>query len=265
MARVEKTVHVCDRCAFGQEKPATTERTFALEDRYYKLDLCEQHATMFDRDLGGWTRLAAEVEGPGARQRSVFFTAERRAETVRLRELMERQQREAAAVAAAELRRREIEAAEAAQSAAEQTAQQRLDRAAAALAVHETHRIAREASLPADDEPTLEEKRFIEEQEAWALVPNAPGWRLTVHARERMWERGFTPVQVLNAAANPEIMRDNWQATGMPYRKGLRVHQSGDCQVVVNPAKKSVITVLDRNAQQMHDQEMHDQAERNAL
>lgn len=75
MVRVRTLVHTCDRCAFGTEKPATTHRTFAIDDRYYKIDLCEKHAEAFDRDLGSWTRLSTDIDNPFAgKQSSTTYT-----------------------------------------------------------------------------------------------------------------------------------------------------------------------------------------------
>lgn len=64
MATVKTIVHTCDRCSFGREKPATTKRVFAIEDRCYELDLCEPHGEAFDRDLSVWTRLARDIDNP---------------------------------------------------------------------------------------------------------------------------------------------------------------------------------------------------------
>lgn len=79
MAQVRTIVKVCDRCPFGKEKPATTRRQFAIEDRYYELDLCEPHGEAHDRDLGVWTRLAREIDSPysnSLKPLSMTFTKE---------------------------------------------------------------------------------------------------------------------------------------------------------------------------------------------
>lgn len=78
MASVRIPVRICDRCLMGKEKPATTKRTFAIEDRYSEIDLCDQHADAFDRDIGQWIQLATDIENPYDRAgRSTTFTRER--------------------------------------------------------------------------------------------------------------------------------------------------------------------------------------------
>lgn len=49
----------CCRCI----SPTTSTRTerFTIESAKYELDLCEKHAQQFDREIGGWTRIAREV------------------------------------------------------------------------------------------------------------------------------------------------------------------------------------------------------------
>lgn len=80
MVAIKTTIRTCDRCSFGVNRRATGKRVFALDDRYYELDLCETHLDAFDRDLGGWTRLAAEIDNPYSKsgpQQSSMFTRER--------------------------------------------------------------------------------------------------------------------------------------------------------------------------------------------
>jgi hypothetical protein len=97
MVSRKATITVCDRDGFGKERPATQERVFALEDRYYKLELCDEHAKMFDREVGAWARLAAEIDTPDfARPRSQFFLDERARETARIRELSQKAKEQAA-------------------------------------------------------------------------------------------------------------------------------------------------------------------------
>lgn len=111
MAKRTIVIDLCDRCGFGKESPATTERVFTPDgDLWYMLKLCEKHAEMYDRDMIGWTRLAADIDAPNMeRQRSVFFTEERKRETERLRELTGKVNQEAASRAFADRRLREIE------------------------------------------------------------------------------------------------------------------------------------------------------------
>jgi hypothetical protein len=98
---------VCDRCDFSRAAEATTHRNFTIDETHYRLELCDKHAAMFDRDLGTWTLLAAEVEP--TRARSQFFGEEERRRTARIRELKERANSEAASQAFAERRAKEID------------------------------------------------------------------------------------------------------------------------------------------------------------
>lgn len=92
--RTTTKITTCDRCAFGGEQPATTERKFTLDGDPYRLDLCEKHATMFDRDIGPWVLLAREdeyptrVRVPAARN---FFSTEVKERDARAAELRERE------------------------------------------------------------------------------------------------------------------------------------------------------------------------------
>lgn len=56
----------CARCM--EPTPATTVGSFSYEGVPYEIPLCDPHATMFDRDMVGWLRLASEVEPPKAVQ-----------------------------------------------------------------------------------------------------------------------------------------------------------------------------------------------------
>jgi hypothetical protein len=113
VTRVKTEVHICDRCAFGTEKPATEHRIFSIDEDYYELDVCEKHAEMFDRDLSGWTRLAAEIDGPKHARKSQFFTKERQEETRRINEARDRIARQAHDQEFAQRRSAEIELEEA--------------------------------------------------------------------------------------------------------------------------------------------------------
>lgn len=62
MAKQVVSIKVCDRDAFGKEKPATEIRQFSIGSDFYKLELCEQHATLFDREIGGWALIAQDDE-----------------------------------------------------------------------------------------------------------------------------------------------------------------------------------------------------------
>lgn len=101
---------LCDRCSFGREKEASTERVFCLDELWYELNLCEDHAKMFDRDWTGWTRLATDIDPPSGRERhSEWFSAERKRETERIRELRDKANTQAASAEFALRRAAEIE------------------------------------------------------------------------------------------------------------------------------------------------------------
>lgn len=121
MATIRKTIRVCDRCAFGNEKPATHNRIFSIGDFAYRIELCDVHADMFDRDMAGWERLAA-ITGEPMRKQSQFFTAERVAEGRRIAELRTRAAEQVAVETFAQKRRAEIDAEE--ERLAEQHARQ---------------------------------------------------------------------------------------------------------------------------------------------
>lgn len=56
------------RCMTRKVVAVTTGR-FSHEDGDYEIDLCSEHAEMFDRDMNSWTRLAREVDtSPGVVQ-----------------------------------------------------------------------------------------------------------------------------------------------------------------------------------------------------
>lgn len=110
MARVTKVIDVCDRCVPGREKVATVTKELSPDGSFYELKLCETHGDMYDRDMSGWTRLAKEIDPPRAgRSHSEFFTAERRAETQRIKELREKANDAQASKAFAARRAAEIE------------------------------------------------------------------------------------------------------------------------------------------------------------
>ena len=68
-------------------------------------------------------------------------------------------------------------------------------------------------------------------------------FRLTDHARERMYERGFTPWDVFHAVANPtHITKQPWLH---PTRE---VAYRDDCRVVFDQANGGVVTVIPRGA-----------------
>jgi hypothetical protein len=216
-AVVKRQVVTCDRCAFNNVLEASQERRFAIDDRYYELDLCEKHAEMFDRELGGWTRLAAEIDDPYAelhgrgRPRSEYFTEQRRAETRRIRELAER---------ADERARVEVAAAKRAE---------RID---------EEERLRR---LVEEDPAEAAARRAAEELTARRSIPGAMKWKLTEHAIDRMELRGYTIYDALLTASQPhKILPD---PKGVP---NVKIHERSGCRVVLNVRSYDILTVIDR-------------------
>lgn len=181
---VTKTLEVCDRDQFGKARVATQTRVYSLENRWYRLRLCDEHAEMFDRDMGRWTHLSEEIDPPTeyvttSRVRSEFFTAElledaRR--TTRIREAAEAARRQAASEEFARRRRAEIDA----------------------------------------------ETALQEEEHAFKTIPNARLWRLSQHARQRMGERGFDVDDVLRTATTPmHTYRQPWRGDDIAiYQRG---------------------------------------------
>lgn len=113
MTTLRRAIEVCDRCAFGKERPSTTERVLSVDDSFFKLKLCESHGQMFDRDISGWTRVASEMDAPVARRKSQYFTDEIKRENARITELRQKANDAAASKEFAERRRVEIEAQQA--------------------------------------------------------------------------------------------------------------------------------------------------------
>lgn len=202
-------VAICDRCAFGTEKKADDERVYALEDRYYRLDLCPKHRDQFDREMSVWTRLSAEIDSPYANvesrpRRSTFFNPEDQLQDARrLRELRERKEQ------------REIEAARL--KAAEREAQRKLS-----------------------------------EEHARRAIPGAMKWTLSLHAYQRLVQRGVSIYEVLETAANPE------QTYYQPWRGDLiAIYQRENCRLVINEGDHTVVTVIDREKELEADPRAH--------
>lgn len=224
MARREVTVAGCERCPYTSAEQATAERIWAVEDRYYRLRLCARHAAAFDRELGAWTMLAEEVDNPydtaGQRRSSPFFTAERKRETARLRELRDRAIQRAAESAAAE--------------AAEAAAHARRAQFEAA-----EHPGGSAGASPAAAPPHVD----ADELAARRAIPGAFSWGLTTHARQRAAQRGFSIAAVLRTAAQPEhTYRQSHRGPG------IALYSRGDCRVVVDTETQTIITVVDRSA-----------------
>jgi hypothetical protein len=70
------------------------------------------------------------------------------------------------------------------------------------------------------------------------LPPGVKDWTPEPHVIERAHQRGFALLEVLMTAAEPEMVVPN------PQRDDSMFHIRGDCQVVVNPAQRVIITVM---------------------
>lgn len=60
MATLEGVVRVCDR-HFGGDVVATRSITFVIDGHRYEIDVCDEHGTLFDLNLGPWVRCAHEL------------------------------------------------------------------------------------------------------------------------------------------------------------------------------------------------------------
>lgn len=76
-----------------------------------------------------------------------------------------------------------------------------------------------------------------EDREEILLGSRAEQWRFSPHAQQRAKERGFTPEQVLTAAAYPETKMPS------PSHADRRYHVTDPCCAVVDPKTKLIITV----------------------
>jgi hypothetical protein len=77
------------------------------------------------------------------------------------------------------------------------------------------------------------------------------GWRLSHHAKLALAQRGFTTVEVLLAAALPEV-----RYTSYCYGHDRKVHIRGDVAAVVHAGSMTVITVLWHTPEAWDDQEV---------
>ena len=210
MARVLKTVKLCDRCAFGKERDATTTRKYAIDGEAYKIDLCEQHGQMFDREMMGWIRLSTEDEFAsalrGVQRSNAFFTEDE----------LERQRR----------------------AGALRDEQHRHD---------EEVRLAHEAELERQREEDKWNDK-VSEIKAAQMARRNPlelKWVLTDHARMRILEREYEIDEVLEAAEHPE---ETFPGDRLRHGTDSRVHRLGRNNVVVIPDRKIIVTVLPKEA-----------------
>jgi hypothetical protein len=84
MAKRETVVTDCDRCG-GKKKRATVSKKLAVDTEVVALDLCEDHARLFDQQLGAWTRIGRDIT-PAKHEPFFVSTRERsheRARTIR--------------------------------------------------------------------------------------------------------------------------------------------------------------------------------------
>lgn len=79
------------------------------------------------------------------------------------------------------------------------------------------------------------------------------GWRLSHHAKLALANRGFTIVEVLLAAALPDV-----RYTSYYYGEDREVHIRGDVAAVVHAGSMTVITVLWHTREAWDDQEVLD-------
>jgi hypothetical protein len=77
------------------------------------------------------------------------------------------------------------------------------------------------------------------------------GWRLSRHAKLALAQRGFTTVEVLLAAALPDV-----RYTSYNYGDDREVHVRGDVAAVVHAGSMTVITVLWHTREAWEDQEV---------
>jgi hypothetical protein len=164
MGRQTLVKRTCDRCPVGSERAADSTIRFGLGDSRYELDLCEQHAALFHREMLAWQRLATPLDDRDRRsETSPFrgrtsavnetFTAERQVTLARI----------------AELRQRDAE------------------------------RQRRDTPQTPERKP-----RVAKQAPAASFPMSGFGWQLTEHAKERAETRGYDIREVLHAAAEPE-------------------------------------------------------------
>lgn len=77
------------------------------------------------------------------------------------------------------------------------------------------------------------------------------GWRLSRHAKVALANRGFTTVEVLLAAALPDL-----RYTSYSYGDDREVHVRGDVAAVVHAGSMTIITVLWHTHKAWDDQEV---------
>lgn len=204
---VNQNLPLCQRCGFGIEKPGTEIRRFAEDDQWWQLLLCEQHAVLYDRERGIWTRLAEEIEGaqPAPPASRIFNSEAVREENRRIAELRAKQ-------------------------------------AAPPVPAATKFLDQRQAQLDAESTTTDPEEWRHQEQQIRAAIPGSSAWHITNHAHERMLERHIGLAAVLMTVTEPEISYTS-EYNGQP----VFVQRRGTCHVVVDRTSKNVLTVAHSN------------------
>jgi len=75
------------------------------------------------------------------------------------------------------------------------------------------------------------------------LLPAAPTWRISAHARSRALERGICDSDLQLAAEQPDCTYPQTNS----YGSDRHVYARGDWAIVVNPSEHVIITVLYRD------------------
>ncbi len=98
----------------------------------------------------------------------------------------------------------------------------------------------REVEEPAKDEWGLTYAQQAAQQMLGVVPEGFELWRFSEHALERQEARGISRIEALWAAADPSIV-----APG--NRPGTLRHRREHVEVIVNPAQKRIITVINKN------------------
>jgi hypothetical protein len=77
------------------------------------------------------------------------------------------------------------------------------------------------------------------------------GWHLSLHAKLALANRGFTTMEVLLAAALPDV-----RYTSYNYGDEREVHVRGDVAAVVHAVSMTIITVLWHSVEAWNDEEV---------
>lgn len=72
-------------------------------------------------------------------------------------------------------------------------------------------------------------------------------WWVTAHAARAYLKRGFTRLEVIAAAVNPEVTYPG--ASGYPGQDHREIRQAGRVAVVVDKERMEIVTVLKRGCE----------------